>query len=268
MNNKKPTQIEIINDLLSQMNEEDANKYMTYINEQDVIGINSISKKYGYMYVTPISNIISDEMMGDLFGGKEDVFIPLLMDSLSNAAIKIKENGGFSREKHINQVGSISELRALDESINDKESANQYISAIFNEELNVIIKANIILKSAGCNYISSELDVIIDKMTINLLLTNPINAIKKKEIISEDRRKAGKGNISPHKNTAIKIAKDTWDKYPNASQGGMVDELFHYFREKRNDNPASGAIKSWLSESGLNPNITPKNRKFKLVING
>lgn len=266
MNSQKPALNENIDDLLSQMNEEDANKFMDYMDVQDVNGINSTIKKYGYAYVIPISNIISNEAVDNLFGGKEEVIIPLLMNSLSDAAKKIKENSELSKKKSINQVDSISELRALDESINKKKLASQYISALLNEELNVIMKAKLILESAGCDYISSELNVIIDKMTINLLLTNPINVIKKKEIISEDRRKAGKGNISPHKNTAIKIAKDTWDKYPNASQGGMADELFHYFREKRNDNPASGAIKSWLSESGLNPNITPKNRKFKLVI--
>ncbi|CNH88948.1 hypothetical protein [Yersinia pekkanenii] len=269
MSNKKPTQIEIINDLLSQMNEEDANKYMTYINEQDVIGINSISKKYGYMYVTPISNIISDEMMGDLFGGKEDVFIPLFMDSLSNAAIKIKENGGFSREKHINQVGSISELRALDESINDKESANQYISAIFNEELNLIMKANIILKSAGCDYISSELDGLIDKMTIKLFLDKPLQAIKQKEIISEDRRRAGKGNINPHKSTAIEIMKNTWEKIPSASKNRMGEKLIEYFGKdvSGKNKVSSSSIKRWIKTNNLGPSIQASSPiDFSLVI--
>ncbi|OMQ23698.1 hypothetical protein [Serratia oryzae] len=267
MNDNKMTEIDIINDLVSKMSEEEANEYISYIHNQDSDGINSIVKKYGYMFVKPISNIISEHNVDDLFGGREDIIIPALMSSFSNAAKRVKEERKFSKEKSVNQVDSISELRELDKRINNKESANHYMKTLFNEEINVMLKAKMILESAGCDYISSELDDIINKTTINLILTKPIENMKKKEIISEDRRKAGKGNISPHKFMAVKIAADTWEKYPNASQEGLVDEIFLYFRKKWNDNPSSGAIKGWLSESGLNPKVKPKNRKFTLVIN-
>ncbi|WP_145495594.1 hypothetical protein [Yersinia massiliensis] len=269
MKNTKPTQIEIINDLLSQMNEEDANKYMNYINSQDAVGINSMIKKYGYVYVTPISNIISDEMIGNLFGGKEDVIVPLLMDSLSNAAKEIKENSKLLNEKSISQVNSISELRALDESMSKKQSVNQYISTVFNEELNTIMKAQLILESAGCDYISSELGGVIDEMTIKLLLDKPLQAIKKKNIISNDRRKAGKGNINPHKSTAIEIMKSTWKKNPSASKNRMGEKLIEYFGKdvSGKNKVSSSSIKRWIKTNNLGPSIQASSPiDFSLVI--
>lgn len=88
-----------------------------------------------------------------------------------------------------------------------------------------------------------------------------------KKIISDDRRKAGKGNTSRHKVTALKIAKDTWEKYPYASQNAIADELYIHFRDKWKDNPGTKAITGWLSESKMNPDCKPKNRDFKLIIN-
>lgn len=130
-----------------------------------------------------------------------------------------------------------------------------------------LLKSAAILEVLGFERLAKQMR----KLFSELLTENFMSGIREdayaKKIISQDRSKAGKGNINPHKNAAIKIAKDTWDKYPNASQGGMTDELYHYFRKKRKDNPASGAIKSWLAESGLNPNVKPKNRDFTLVIN-
>lgn len=78
---------------------------------------------------------------------------------------------------------------------------------------------------------------------------------------------ARKGKTNRHHNNALKIAMNTWDKYPNASLAGVTEEIHAYLRSKWNDTPAAETIKSWLKKSNLYPDAKPKNRDFKLVIN-
>ncbi|GKW32807.1 hypothetical protein PEC730217_15870 [Pectobacterium carotovorum subsp. carotovorum] len=84
--------------------------------------------------------------------------------------------------------------------------------------------------------------------------------------IREEKSKGGKGKTSRHKESALKIAADTWATYPNASIPGMRDELYAHFRAKWNDCPSSSTIQDWLKVSGLNPlNDGVKNRMFSLI---
>ncbi|HAC8236397.1 TPA_asm: hypothetical protein G0G78_07290 [Salmonella enterica] len=78
---------------------------------------------------------------------------------------------------------------------------------------------------------------------------------------------ARKGKVNRHHDSALKIAMNTWAKYPNASLAGMTEEIHAYLRSKWNDTPTTETIKSWLKKSNLYPDAKPKNRDFKLIIN-
>ncbi|HDZ0391585.1 TPA: hypothetical protein RRS91_003565, partial [Klebsiella pneumoniae] len=89
---------------------------------------------------------------------------------------------------------------------------------------------------------------------------------ERKKVISEDRSKAKKGKTNKHQSAALAIARKTWEQYPTASLAGLSEEIYSYLRNKYNGVPVAGTVKIWLKESGLNPNVKPKNREFKLVI--
>ncbi|QOI56579.1 hypothetical protein [Rouxiella badensis] len=83
--------------------------------------------------------------------------------------------------------------------------------------------------------------------------------------IREDKSKAKKGKTNRHKAMVLKIASKTWGSYPNASLGGMQDEIYAHIRAKWNDCPTSETVRKWLKDSGLNPVYDSKNRDFKLI---
>ncbi|EJQ1718021.1 hypothetical protein R2X83_003746 [Salmonella enterica] len=85
--------------------------------------------------------------------------------------------------------------------------------------------------------------------------------------IKNEKITARKGKVNRHHDSALKIAMNTWAKYPNASLAGMTEEIHAYLRSKWNDTPTTETIKSWLKKSNLYPDAKPKNRDFKLIIN-
>ncbi|EFR3656293.1 hypothetical protein H0L72_002822 [Salmonella enterica] len=85
--------------------------------------------------------------------------------------------------------------------------------------------------------------------------------------IKNEKIAARKGKVNRHHGSALKIAMNTWAKYPNASLAGMTEEIHAYLRSKWNDTPTTETIKSWLKKSNLYPDAKPKNRDFKLIIN-
>ncbi|ENP2075220.1 hypothetical protein ACDA36_004130 [Klebsiella michiganensis] len=83
-----------------------------------------------------------------------------------------------------------------------------------------------------------------------------------------EKSKAKKGKTNKHYDEALSIAKNTWGKYPNASLAGLSEEIYAHLRSNWNGVPVSDTVKTWLKESGLNPDVKPKNRNFKLVLTG
>lgn len=81
-----------------------------------------------------------------------------------------------------------------------------------------------------------------------------------------EKSKAKKGKTNRHYDEALSIAENTWSEYPNASLAGLSEEIYSHLRSKWNDVPASDTVKTWIKESGLNPDVKPKNRNFKLVL--
>ena len=81
-----------------------------------------------------------------------------------------------------------------------------------------------------------------------------------------EKSKAKKGKTNRHHSVVLSIAGETWKKYPNASLAGVSEEIYTHLRSKWNDVPVSDTVKTWLKDSGLNPDVKPKNRNFKLVL--
>jgi len=129
-----------------------------------------------------------------------------------------------------------------------------------------LLKSAAILEVLGFERLAKQMRKLYSELLTESFMFEVREDAYAKKVISQDRSKAGKGNVSRHKQTALKIAKDTWSEYPNASQGGMTEELYAFFRSKWKDNPGTKAITGWLSKSGLNPDCATKNKKFKLVI--
>lgn len=130
-----------------------------------------------------------------------------------------------------------------------------------------LIKSAAVLEIMGFERLATQMRKLYAESLAEMFMSSVRAEAFAKQVISKDRSNAGKGNTSRHKETALKIAKATWDKYPNASQTGMAEELYSYFRSKWKDNPGTKAIIGWLAESGMNPGCKPKNRKFDLIIN-
>lgn len=130
-----------------------------------------------------------------------------------------------------------------------------------------LLKSAAILEVFGFERLAKQMRKLYSELLTETFMSEIREDAYAKKVISDDRRKAGKGNTSRHKVTALKIAKDTWEKYPFASQNAMAEELYIHFRGKWKDNPGNKAITGWLSESRMNPDCKPKNRDFKLVIN-
>lgn len=86
--------------------------------------------------------------------------------------------------------------------------------------------------------------------------------IKQKQINS----KGGKGRTSKHKDEALKIASDTWTVIPNASMESLSRKIHEYLNKKYRGLPEPGTMKTWLKESGLNPEQSPKTKDYDLVI--
>ncbi|EEJ3565015.1 hypothetical protein AA437_001535 [Salmonella enterica subsp. enterica] len=86
--------------------------------------------------------------------------------------------------------------------------------------------------------------------------------IKQRKINS----KGGKGRTSCHKDTALKIAADTWGNVPGASMESLSRKIHEYLNKKHRGIPEPGTIKTWLKNSGLNPDYTPKTKDYDLVV--
>ncbi|ECG2981501.1 hypothetical protein EWG90_05970 [Salmonella enterica subsp. enterica serovar Derby] len=133
--------------------------------------------------------------------------------------------------------------------------------------LNDLVKSSAILELLGFDMLARKLRAQCGEAFAKMIMAQKINESYVKKIISEDRSKARKGKTNRHYDSALRIAMDTWDKYPNASLAGMTEEIHSHLRSKWNDTPTAETIKSWLKKSNLYPDAKPKNRDFKLVIN-
>lgn len=221
-----------------------------------------LAKKYGFICVPNINNYKFDsEFIDSLLDcdtekaiNNRDIFYKIIISGLSGAQLEV------------NSFNSINELVEHDSYIKKNNNVNKIFEEASDKNIVTLYQAYILLKGAGCDYVADKIYSLCIEHISSKFLSELDNKLQRKITISNDRRNAGKGNISKYKERALQIAKDTWGVYPNATQEGMTEELFHYFRGKRTDNPAASTIRVWLSASKLNPKNDIKDRKFKLII--
>ncbi|EBQ4836944.1 hypothetical protein T061_19565 [Salmonella enterica subsp. arizonae] len=133
--------------------------------------------------------------------------------------------------------------------------------------LNDLVKSSAILELLGFDVLARKLRAQCGEGFAKMIMSEKMKEVYDKKVISEDRSRARKGKMNRHYSDVLAIAGDTWDKYPNASLAGMVEEIHAHLRSKWNDTPTAETIKLWLKKSNLYPDAKPKNRDFKLVIN-
>lgn len=231
-----------------------------------------ILKKYNYAVVTPIENIMSDEeaeaLANSLLKDEKGVF-----NEVNNIFESASKNH-WSNAERLNELPLdqhekiLTHARELQTSFNSKEHVNAILHGIYGENAATIVKAAIIADLIGCLDLRNDLMVLFHSMVENAHNSKAMDIFKKKKVISEDRSLAKKGKTNRHHATAIKIASDTWDKYPHASLAGLSEDISAHLRKAWKDVPVAGTVEKWLKDSGLNPAIKPKNRNYELIVSG
>lgn len=135
-----------------------------------------------------------------------------------------------------------------------------------SSELSDMLKASAVLEIMGFERLSRQMRKRYGEMLVETLMGGLRQLEHAKKVISEDRRKARKGKTNRHRITALKIASDTWGKYPNASLAGLSEDIYFHLKKLWKDVPVVGTVEKWLKESGLNPDVRPKNRNFELIL--
>lgn len=230
-----------------------------------------VLKKYNYSVVTPVENMMSDEEAETLANSflKDGKGSFNELNSILEAANKeYWSNAERFNTLPLDQYEEIlTHARKLQTSFNSKEYVNAVLHGIYGENAATIVKAAIIADLIGCLYLRNDLMVLFDSMVENAHNSKAMDIFKKKKVISEDRSSAKKGKTNRHHASAIKIASDTWEKYPNASLAGLSEDISAHLRKTWKDVPVAGTVEKWLKDSGLNPDVKPKNRSYELIIN-
>ncbi|MHA9034229.1 hypothetical protein ACYBB8_13120 [Klebsiella pneumoniae] len=229
-----------------------------------------ILKKYNYAAVTPVENIMSDDdaeaLASSLLKDEEGVFNEM-NDLFESASKEYWENAERMNALPLEQADKIlNHARELQSSFKDKEHVNAVLHGIYGENSSTIVKAAIIADLIGCLDLRNDLMVLFNSMVENAHNSKAMDIYKKKKIISEDRSLAKKGKTNRHHATALKIASDTWVKYPNASLAGLSEDISAHLRKSWKDVPVAGTVEKWLKDSGLNPSVKPKNRNYELIV--
>ena len=229
-----------------------------------------ILKKYNYTMVTPVENIMSDEdaeaLANSLLKDEKGVFNEI-NNLFVSASKKYWSNAERLSDLPLEQHDKIlNHVRELQTSFNSKEHVNSVLHGIYGENAATIVKAAIIADLIGCLDLRNDLMVVFGSMVESAHNSKAMDIFKKKKVISEDRSSAKKGKTNRHHAAAIKIAADTWSKYPNASLAGLSEDISAHLRKSWKDVPVAGTVEKWLKDSGLNPAVKPKNRNYELII--
>lgn len=229
-----------------------------------------ILRRYNYVSVTPVENIMSDEDAEKLANSllkEENGVLNGINTIFESASKKYWSSAERMSDLPLDQHEKIlSHARELQTSFDTKDNFNAVLHGMYGENTTTILKAAIITDLIGCLDLRNNLMVLFNSMVVNAHNSKAMDIFKKKKVISEDRSLAKKGKTNRHYATAIKIAADTWDKYPNASLAGLSEDISAHLRKAWKDVPVAGTVEKWLKDSGLNPAIKPKNRNYELIV--
>ena len=117
---------------------------------------------------------------------------------------KINLSSEIENEKIVIQSGLTIKAEGIDKALNYQ-----------SPELSDMLKVSAILEIMGFERLSKQMRKRYGEMLVETLLGGLRQVEYAKNIISEDRRKARKGKTNRHHAIALKIASDTWVKYPN-----------------------------------------------------
>lgn len=254
----------------SKMSEEDRIAFYQAILDGDKKLEREILKKYNYTIIMPVESIMSDEeaeaLANSLLKDEKGVFNEI-NNIFKSASKKYWSNAERLNTLPLDQHEEIlSHARELQTSFNSKEYVNAVLHGTYGENATTIVKAAIISDLIGCLDLRNDLMVLFSSMVENAHNSKAMDIFKKKKVISEDRSLAKKGKTNRHHATAIKIAANTWGKYPNASLAGLSEDISAHLRKAWKDVPVAGTVEKWLKDSGLNPAVKPKNRNYELII--
>lgn len=259
------------NEVTNKMSEDDQELFYESIINNDNKLRDSILKKYGYMFITPVENTFNDEQTNDVCKFLLKVGLENFEKNKFNAIGKLRDESDTTERMCPIPLSEsdrvLSHISNIEKKFYAKESANKIFNAFAGENATLILKAAMLSDAAGCLKIRNDLIALYGTMLFDAANSKAVDLYKEKKIISADRSKAKKGKTNRHYSTSLKIALDTWSVYPNASIAGLAESLSSHLRLSWNDAPVAGTIQTWLKESGLNPDVKPKNRKFELVIN-
>lgn len=257
-------------EVTDEMSDEDRIALMQSILDGDKKTECEVLKKYNYAIVTPVENIMSDEeanaLANSILKNERDSIIQI-NDLFESASKEYWSNEERMNNMPLNQHEKIlNHARELQTAFNSKENINAVLYGIYGENAATIVKAAIIADLIGCLDLRNDLMVLFNSMVEKAHNSKAMDIIKKKNIISEDRRLAKKGKTNRHHAKAIRIAADTWGKYPNASLAGLSADIAAHLKHDWKDAPVAGTVERWLKDSGLNPAVKPKNRSYELII--
>ncbi|HHQ6628273.1 TPA: hypothetical protein ACSTL5_004840 [Serratia fonticola] len=199
-----------------------------------------------------------DEYINLINGMDYQKFLTSFIDPDANN--NAKYNDGDSLEVKI--------LKAfrLDFDINKKSDFTNVIDCYFGDGVSSLAKVAEVLNVLGLKRSASTLVALLAKLSISEIRSPIDDELKKRVAISEKNRAAGKGNINKNKELVVNIAKNTWDQYPNASLGGLRDEIYEYLtRNNITSRPSMATINDWLKKSEFRPMSQKTNRNFVLI---
>ncbi len=148
--------------------------------------------------------------------------------------------------------------------IQSEEMAKEF--DIQNSGIQDLMKSAAVLEIMGFERLAKQMRKLYAESLAEMFMSNVREEEFAKQVISQDRSKARKGKTNRHHNAALKIAADTWAKYPHASLAGLSEDIYSHLRKKWNDVPVAGTVEKWLKESKLNPDVKPKNRNYELIV--
>lgn len=250
--------------MLENMSHDEKKEYFKMLMERNYKKLDSIHRHHGFLLPIPIDGLMSDSEA-------KKVSEEMLNSSITNNDIVEMLFDDFTPRK-ISEVSSdnpdmiLKALREIDNKSVKSNPVNEFLSQSMGDEALTVMKACICADIAGCENLKKDLMKVYTNIIINSYNFKASIITERKKVISEDRSKAKKGKTNKHQSAALAIARKTWEQYPTASLAGLSEEIYSYLRNKYNGVPVAGTVKIWLKESGLNPNVKPKNREFKLVI--
>lgn len=87
--------------------------------------------------------------------------------------------------------------------------------------------------------------------------------------LSEKQRDSGRHNANQYRQKCIEIAKDTWEKHPQATSASLANKINAAFVLNGKKAPTEKTIRNWFSEEGkdFQPKVKSKrNLAYELVI--